>query len=319
MKFIKDFKDGDLIKDIYLCKTKSVAKAKTGKDYFNIIIQDKTGTADLKVWDVNNAGIEEFSDGDYINLEADVVTYNNAIQLKARRITKAKEGEYDPNNYSVSSKRDLASMEKELDDFINSIHTPYLKNLLNKVFVEDKDFRKKFIYNTAAKSVHHGFIHGLLEHTLSVAKTTDAICKVNTDLNRDLAVSAAICHDIGKVYEYTSFPSPDYTDEGHLIGHIIIGYDMLSRKIDEIKDFPQTVKNEFLHIILSHHGKLEYGSPKLPAIMEAMAVSFADDLDAKLETMRECLEQADQQNKKDQFGFIGFNKFINSNLRKTTK
>lgn len=319
MKFIKDFKDGDIIKDIYLCKTKSIAKAKTGKDYFNVMIQDKTGTADLKVWDVNSAGIEEFVEGDYINLEADVVTYNGAIQLKARRIIKAKEGEYDPINYSVASKRNTQEMENELDEMINSINTPYLKTLLNKVFVEDKEFRKKFTYNTAAKSVHHGFIHGLLEHTLSVAKTTEAICKVHTDLNKDLSVSAALCHDIGKVYEYTDFPSPDYTDEGQLIGHIVIGYEILSRKIEEIKDFPESVRNEFLHIILSHHGKMEFGSPKLPALMEAIAVSFADDLDAKLETMREVLDQAEQQNKKDQFGFIGFNKFINSNLRKTTK
>lgn len=317
MKYIKDMKDGEVIKDVYLCKTKSIGKAKTGKDYFNIMLQDKTGTADLKVWDITSPGIEEFSEGDYILVEADVVTYNNAIQLKARRIVKAKEGEYDPKDFSVTSKRDVNDMEKELDNFIESVKEKHLHELLENVFVKDVDFRKKFVYNTAAKSVHHGFIHGLLEHTVSIAKTVDAICSVNKDLNRDLAIAAALCHDIGKVREYTDFPSPDYTDEGQLLGHIVIGYDILSRKIDDVKEFPEKLKTEFLHIILSHHGKLEYGSPKLPALMEAMAVSFADELDAKLETMREAIEQADLQNKKDKFGFIGFNKFLGTNLRKS--
>ncbi|MDO5564064.1 MAG: HD domain-containing protein [Eubacteriales bacterium] len=318
MNFIKDFHDGMRTHDIYYCRTKMNAKTKAGKDYINASIQDKTGSIDAKIWSPMNPGIEEFSQGEYIYVEGDVQSYNGTLQIIIQRVKKAKDGDYNPDDFISSSKKDLNQMTKELDNLIFSIKTPYLKTLLENVFIKDENFRNEFINHTAAKNIHHNFMHGLLEHTLSVAHLADAISNIHTDLNRDLMVSASLCHDIGKVREYTKFPTPDYTDEGQLLGHIVIGYEILSKKISEIKDFPESSKTEFLHIILSHHGSLEYGSPKRPALMEAMAVAFVDNIDAKLETMREDLEAAEAIHRKDPNGFIGYNKFIESNLRATS-
>lgn len=311
MKYIKDYKDGDRVFDIYLCKHKVSAVTKNGKPYESLILQDKTGTIDAKVWDPNNAGIGEFDTLDYIEVYGDVTSFQSALQVNVKRIRKCQEGEYAPSDYLPVSKFDIEEMFGELLGFIEGVKNPYLKQLLQAFFVEDKEFVKAFKLSSAAKTVHHGFVGGLLQHTLSVAKLCDYYCSAYPLLNKDLLISAAICHDIGKTRELSLFPQNDYTDEGQFLGHIVIGTEMLGEKISKIAGFPAILASELKHCILSHHGEYEFGSPKKPAIMEAVALNFADNTDAKLQTFTELLENSTET------GWMGFNRLFDSNLRGT--
>ena len=179
--------------------------------------------------------------------------------------------------------------------------------------MNDAAFMKAFSFHSAAKSVHHGFVGGLLEHTLSVVKMCDYFSKQYPALNRDLLLMAAMFHDIGKTKELSAFPENDYTDEGQLLGHIIIGVQMLEERIAAMPGFPKKLEHELIHCILAHHGELEYGSPKKPALIEALALNLADNADAKLETMTEILKGAG-----DNMGWLGYNRFMESNVRRTS-
>lgn len=308
MKFIKDMCAGDRISDIYLCKHKQSAVTKNGKPYDNVVLQDKTGTIDAKIWDPNSEGIDEFSDMDYIDVFGEVTSFNGALQLSIKRARICREGEYDASLYVPVSSKNNDEMFKELLGIINTIQNRYLNTLLKAFFVEDEDFIKAFRKSSAAKSVHHGFVGGLLEHTLSVTKMCDYFTKAYPVLNRDLLLTAAICHDIGKTRELSLFPTNDYTDEGQFLGHIVMGTEMVGVKIAQIPDFPPLLKQELQHCILAHHGELEYGSPKKPALVEAVALNLADNTDAKLETFTEALANANEP------GWIGFNRLFESNL-----
>lgn len=311
MKYIKDYKEGDRVFDIYLCKHKLSAVTKNGKAYDSLILQDKTGTVDAKVWDPNSAGIEDFDTLDYIEVYGDVTSFQGALQVNVKRIRKCREGEYEPADYLPVSPFPVDSMMKELLDLIGSITNSYLKQLLEKFFVEDEAFVRAFRQSSAAKTVHHGFVGGLLQHTLSVAKLCDFYCTQYPVLNRDLLLTAAICHDIGKTRELSLFPENDYTDEGQFLGHIVIGSEMVGEKIKEMKGFPVVLERELKHCILSHHGELEFGSPKKPAIAEAVALTFADNTDAKLETFTELLENSKES------GWLGYNRLFESNVAAT--
>ena len=212
------------------------------------------------------------------------------------------------------SKKDIEKMYQELLEYVNKVTNPYLSVLLKDLFVNDQEFVRAFKFNSAAKTVHHGFVGGLLEHTLSVTKLCNYYIQAYPMLNKDLLYTAAMCHDIGKVYELSPFPANDYTDEGQLLGHIVIGTEMVGERIRKIPGFPQKLANELKHCILSHHGELEYGSPKKPALLEAVALNFADNTDAHMQTMIEALEAAG-----DKQGWLGYNRLFESNIRKTGK
>lgn len=312
MKYIKDYKDGDRIFDIYYCKYKSSAVTKNGKSYDNVIIQDKTGTLDAKIWDPNNAGIAEFDAGDYVEVYGEVTSYNGALQVNIKRVRLCQEGEYDEAEYMPMSKKNIEEMYTQLLTIIKSIENPYLYKMLNAFFVEDKDFIAAFKKSSAAKTVHHGFIGGLLEHTLSVTKLCEYYCTAYPILKRDLLLTAAICHDIGKTKEISAFPVNDYTDAGQFLGHIVMGSEMVGEKIRDIEGFPPMLAMELKHCILAHHGEYEFGSPKKPALIEAVALNRADDTDAKMETFTEILEATEET------GWLGFNRFFESNLRNSS-
>lgn len=311
MKYIKDYKDGDRVFDIYFCKFKSSAVTKNGKSYDNVILQDKTGTLDAKIWDPNNAGIADFDAMDYIEVYGDVTSFNGALQVNVKRVRRCEEGEYDEREYMPVSKKNLDEMYAELLKLIESIENTYLKTLLKKFFVEDEAFAKAFKKSSAAKTVHHGFIGGLLEHTLGVTKLCDYYCTAYPVLNRDLLLTAAMFHDMGKTREISAFPLNDYTDEGQFLGHIVMGCEMIGEKIREIPEFPPMLAMELKHCILAHHGEYEFGSPKKPAIVEAVALNYADNTDAKMETFTEILESTQET------GWLGFNRFFDSNLKRT--
>jgi len=313
MRYLDSLREGERIQEVYFCKYKASMLTKAGKPYDSVIFQDKTGTVDAKIWDVGSAGIDDFDAMDYVLVVADVTTFNGQIQLNVKRTRKMQEGEYDPKDYLPMSEYDIDEMYAELVGFVKSVENPYLSKLLSAFFIEDKDFEKRFKFHSAAKSVHHGFVGGLLEHSLSVTKNCDFFAKQYPVLNRDLLITAAMCHDIGKLTELSTFPENDYTDAGQLLGHIMIGAEMVGDKIREIDGFPVRLGNEVKHCILAHHGELEFGSPKKPAIAEAVALSFADNIDAKMETLKEIFAQVPEGNT----DWLGFNRLLDTNLRRT--
>lgn len=312
MKYVKDLKEGDRVFDIYLCKHKQAAVTKNGKPYENVILQDKTGTIDAKVWEPNNPGIGDYDALDYIEVYGEVNSFQGVLQVSVKRIRVCKEGEYDPGEYLPVSSKNINDMYNELLELVGSIEDPYLKKLLEAFFVEDKEFVKAFKNSSAAKTVHHGFVGGLLEHTLSVTRLCDYYCGAYPILKRDLLLTAAMCHDIGKTKEISPFPQNDYTDDGQLLGHIVMGSQMVAEKAALIEGFPHVLLSQLQHCILAHHGKYEFGSPKIPALIEALALNYADDTDAKLETFKEILE-----NNRENSGWLGYNRLFESNLRGT--
>lgn len=314
MKFIETLREGERINDVYLCKYKQSAVTKNGKPYENVILQDKTGTIDAKIWEPNSMGIDDFDMMDYVAVVGDVSSFQGALQVSIKRVRKVREGEYDPSNYLPVSEYDIEDMYKQLLGFVNGIKNPYLSRVAKHFFVDDVEFVKQFKFSSAAKSVHHGFVGGLLEHTLSVLKLCQFYVKQYPILNEDLLYTAALCHDIGKVYELSAFPLNDYTDDGQLLGHIVMGCELVGEQIRAIDGFPKKLGNELKHCILAHHGELEYGSPKKPALVEAVALNFADNTDAKMETMKEIFKAAGDQN-----DWLGYNRLLESNIRKTSK
>lgn len=318
MTYINQMKEGDRISGIYFCKSKASMLTKAGKEYFNVMIADKTGTLDTKVWDVDSPGINDFDQGDYIAIDGEIVSYNGQLQFKATRISVAKEGEYNLADFIASSKRDYNEMKEKFDGLIAGIKNKGYKKLLTSIFIDDKNTRKIFDDMGAAKTVHHVFLHGLLEHTLNVTNISLLVAKNYTDVNCDLVVATALLHDIGKIRELSSLPQSEYTDEGQLLGHIVMSYDIARDALKNVPELSDKEKNELLHCILAHHGSLEFGSPKAPMLMEAYIVSACDNIDAKLETIRETIENMKVTNKKDANGFV-YNKFLGGNTRETTK
>ena len=289
MKYIETLREGEKLGDIYLCKSRQSALTKSGKSYENVILQDKTGTLDAKIWDPGSPGIGDFDALDYVYVVGDVTSFQGSLQLSIKRATRAEEGEYDPADYLPMSRKDIDEMYEELLKYMRKVKNPYLLKLAESFFVENEAFIRLFKKHSAAKSVHHGFVGGLLEHTLSVVKLCDFYADQYDFLNRDLLITAAMFHDIGKTKELSAFPANDYTDDGQLLGHIVIGVELVGLGIRRIPDFPKRLASELKHCIVAHHGELEYGSPKKPALAEAAALNFADNTDARMETFRELL------------------------------
>lgn len=314
MKYIETLREGERISEVYLCKFKQSALTKAGKTYDNVILQDKTGTIDAKIWDPGSVGIDDFDTMDYVAITGDVTSFQGNLQLSIKRARKVGEGEYNPADYLPLSEYDIDGMYIELMGYINSIKNPHLSKLLH-AFFDNANFEKRFKFHSAAKSVHHGFVGGLLEHTLSVTRNCDFFAKNYPIINRDLLLTAAMFHDVGKLSELSTFPENDYTDAGQLLGHIVIGYEWVGAEIKKIEGFPVVLANELRHCILAHHGELEFGSPKKPALVEAWALSFADNMDAKMETLKEMLAGIPDNNLEWQ----GFSRVLDSNIRKTSK
>ena len=243
----------------------------------------------------------------------DVSSFAGALQISIKRVRKAQEGEYAPSDYLPVSKKNIEEMYQELVKFIQSVKNPYLSQLLRMYYIDNAAFVKIFKFSSAAKSVHHGFVGGLLEHTLSVTKLCEYYTHAYPILNRDLLITAAIFHDIGKTQELSAFPMNDYTDDGQLLGHIMIGAEMIHDAARQIPGFPAKLESELKHCILAHHGELEYGSPKKPALVEAVALNMADNTDAKMETFAEIFDAAGEQN-----DWLGYNRLFESNIRKTS-
>lgn len=313
MYYLNDYREGQKFTGIYLCKQKQILKTKAGKTYYSLILQDRTGTADGKIWELNN-GIDDFDAMDYIYCEGMVTSFQGNLQMNISRVRVSSEGEYDPADYVPSTDKNITDMYGEIVKYVASVQNQFLRQLLQMFFVENREFADSFKKHSAAKSVHHGFLGGLLEHTLSVTNMCQYMAEHYPLLHRDLLITAALFHDMGKIDEISDFPQNDYTDDGQMLGHIYIGARLVENAASQIPDFPKKLKNELIHCILAHHGKLEFGSPKVPAIMEAMALHLADNADAKLQTLTEIFTHAG-----DETGWLGYNRMFESNLRKTSE
>ena len=314
MKYINTLSEGEKVNGVYFCKNKTSAITRNGKEYWSLTLQDKTGSLDSKIWNPSSVGVrDDFDALDYVEVVGDVVVFNGSLQLNIMGVRKADEGMYNEADFLPSSERDTDEMYEELLKLVNQVENTYLAKLISTFFKENKDFIKAFKRHSAAKSVHHGFVGGLLEHTLGVVKICNYVADNYSYLSKDLLLTAALFHDIGKVYELSSFPENDYTDDGQLLGHIVMGCEIIGNAVKEIEGFPPMLARELKHCIVAHHGELEYGSPKKPALAEAVALHFADDMDAKLETFKEALATPAGQNGE----WTGYNKMLESNIRKT--
>lgn len=311
MQYISELREGEQVCEHFLCKQKQVLKTRAGKTYYSLKLQDKTGIVDAKIWDLND-GINDFNEHDYIKIDGQVVTFQNAYQLNIRRLRRSQEGEYDIKDYIPTASRDIEEMYNELLGYIKKIENKHVKKLTESFFVEDKDFVKKFKEHSAAKTMHHSYMGGLLEHTLCILNMCEFYANQYPVINKDILYSAAMFHDMGKINELSSFPVNDYTDEGQLLGHIIISLGWIDNKIKELDNFPVKLGNLIKHCIIAHHGELEYGSPKKPQTIEALALHFADNTDAKLRTFSDAIANTDEEG-----DWLGWQRIFDSNIRKT--
>ncbi|TFG93759.1 MAG: HD domain-containing protein [Syntrophobacterales bacterium] len=278
--YVKDIRAGDRVSDLFLVTEKNMAISQKGNPYLNLKLRDKTGEVDGRVWDRAAEMNGIFQTGDIIQIQSQAVSFKNMIQLSISKISVVNDPTVTAADYLPSSVSDIPEMFETLMKIINTIQNKHLKALLDLIFGDEKtadSFRKA----PAAKGFHHAYIGGLLEHTLSVTQLLDPVTRHYPQVNRDLTITGGILHDIGKIHELSFDGTMDYTDEGRLVGHIVLAVEFVDTKIAVIKNFPKQLALELRHILLSHHGVLEFGSPKRPKTMEALIVNFIDDLDAK--------------------------------------
>ncbi|MBO8434067.1 MAG: HD domain-containing protein [Tyzzerella sp.] len=311
MRYINEIREGENVIEHFLCKSKQTLKSRAGKSYLSLKLQDKTGTVDAKVWELNN-DIKAFEENDFIKIDGTAIVYQNDIQLNVKRIRRSLEGEYDPMDYIPSTEKNIDSMTEELLGYINTIKNPYLKKFLEEIFIKDSVISKKIKYHSAAKSVHHGYMGGLVEHTLSVTQICDFLAPRYKYVDRDILIASAMLHDIGKIYELSDFPENDYTDEGQLLGHIVIGIDIISEAVKKVEGFPKKLESLLKHCLISHHGELEYGSPQLPKTIEAFILHCADNMDAKVKVIEELIDSDSTSG-----SWVGYQKMLQRNIRKS--
>ncbi|HOQ16691.1 MAG: HD domain-containing protein [Epulopiscium sp.] len=311
MRYLKDIRDGEQIIGHYLCKQKQNLKSRNGKPYISLKLQDKTGFVDGKIWDIN-CDIDEFEENSFVKIDGVVSVYQGEYQINIRRLRLSMEGEYDPMDYIPCTDQDIEGMLEKLKIYIDKVENIYLKKLLQSFFLSDAEFFNKFIHHSAAKSVHHSYMGGLLEHTLTVVSIAEFLASKYKQVNKDLVIAGAMLHDVGKIKELSDFPSNDYTDSGQLLGHIVMGAEMVGEKIKKISDFPESLELLIKHCILAHHGEFEFGSPKRPKIIEAMIIHCADNSDAKIKLFEESIQADSFQGE-----WVGYNRMLGRNIRKS--
>ncbi len=292
MKYLNEYKPGENFSGIYLVKTTTTALTKAGKPYYGLTLQDKNGTMEAKIWNTDAAEIKPFKALDYVSAAGTCVDFAGTVQAHLTQIRVAQPSEYNVGDYIPVTPADVKTLSSQLDKTIEVIEDPHLHELCENLFIKNTEFRAKFESWSAAKTVHHACMGGLLHHTISVTSICAFLCQQYPWLNRDLLLTAALCHDIGKTRELTQFPENILSDVGYYVGHVVMSYEMLTREIDKIADFPEELKAQLQHCILAHHGELEFGSPKKPMISEAFALAYADLIDSKMEILRSALENA---------------------------
>ena len=279
------FEDGKFFDSYFLVLQKQQRTTKNNKPYLSLIFSDKTGQLEGRVWELNDPRIsKDFDRGDVVKVRGCVSRFDDRLQMKVDQLRKAHAAEADKTDLMPATTYDVAALWSQLLAFVDSFTEPNLKLLLTTLLA-DPQIALAYREAPAAKQLHHAWLGGLLEHVISLLTLADRVAPQYPILHRDLLLTGVILHDIGKVRELSWDIGFEYTVEGTLLGHIQIGAALAERAMDSLPGFPPRLKVLVLHMILSHHGKLEFGSPKLPMIPEALVLSFIDDLDAKMQAM----------------------------------
>jgi 3'-5' exoribonuclease len=275
----------------FTASVKSLRDKKDGGKYLALVLKDRTGEIEARMWDGAAEAAPEFEQGDVVKLKGLVCRYQERLQIKVERIRAALDGEYDPTDFLPATTKDVDALWAELNSYVESFRDPHLKALL-RAFLDDSEIAAAFRSAPAAKAMHHAWLGGLLEHVVSLMGVCELAAMHYPEIHRDLLLTGAVLHDIGKLHELVWQKSFDYTIEGQLLGHITIGYGMIEKKLAGLPEFPPRLRVLVEHMVLSHHGRYEYGSPKLPMIPEAILLHYLDDMDAKMQTVRAEFDRA---------------------------
>jgi 3'-5' exoribonuclease len=287
--YVNELEPNQLITTSFLVHSKEIRQKKTGELYLSLQLGDRTGELDAKMWDNVSEALDAFERDDFIKVKGLVQIFHNRPQLTVHKLRRMDAGEIDFADYFPSSRRDPDEMWNELRGLVAGISNPHLKTLL-QAMLDDPDIAQRYRRAPAAKQIHHAFLGGLIEHVLSVCGLARLVAQHYPHVDGDLLLAGVVLHDIGKIYELNYERGFSYSSEGQLLGHITIAVRMVADKVAAIPDFPPQLRSLVEHMILSHHGQLEFGSPKLPLFPEALLLHYLDDLDSKMECMRALIE-----------------------------
>jgi 3'-5' exoribonuclease len=274
----------------FVVASKQIKPKKTGDLYIALTLADRTGLIEAKVWDNVQEVIDGFDQDDFVKVKGLLNKYNNRFQLTIHKLRKCEEHEVDFADYLPKTEKDVDQLWHTVREFVDSFQNEYLKALL-RAFMSDVEIETRYKNAPAAKTLHHAFVGGLLDHVVSLFRSCDLVARNYAQIDRDLLLSGAFLHDIGKLHELSYARSISYTTSGQLLGHMIIELEMLQKKIALVPGFPDELKILLEHMIISHHGQYEFGSPKLPMFPEALMLHYMDDLDSKMESMRAQFER----------------------------
>ena len=291
-RFIADIKAGDMVDDVFVLAEKAMSQKRDGNNFLNVIISDKTGDLKGVVWDNVDQIAGAVTSGDFVSIRGTVTEYRGTLQLVVKTMDLCPREAVNPKDFLPATSRDIDGMFKRLVKITRSLTTPYLKALFD-AFWKDEEFVRKFKTAPAAKKMHHAYIGGLLEHTLSMTSLADKVAGHYSGIDRDLLVAGAVLHDIGKTDEFEYQFKIDYTDEGRLLSHIVIGLKMIDEKLSEIEDVPEDQIFLLKHMMVSHHGTREFGSPEPPKTIEAVLLNYIDEIDSKVNGIRDFMASED--------------------------
>lgn len=290
MQTIASLKEGDWVEEIYLVTSKQVSTAKNGVTYLSIKLSDKTGEIDGRLWDNADEVAGKFEREDFVRIKGMASNYQGSMQIKMKTLEKVDDSRVEIANFIEASPRNIEEMVKELHAVATTVNNGHLRQLMN-AFLNDRSFMDAFKHVPAAKTLHHNYIGGLLEHVLELISLARDVAKHFPSVDLDLLIVGSFLHDIGKVRELAVRKSISYTTEGRLLGHISLGYEMIAGKVAEIPGFPPELGMLLKHITISHHGEYEFGSPKRPKIQEAIIINYLDDLSAKINSFQSTLKK----------------------------
>ena len=282
--------ENKVITSCFVVASKQVKPKKNGEPYLALTLADRTGQIEAKMWDNVEEYLDAFEQDDFLKIKGLINKYKNRFQLTIHKLRKLGEAEVDYTDYLPKTSKDIGELWRTLADFIATFQNPHLKALVES-FMSDPEIAECYRNAPAAKTLHHAYIGGLLDHVVSLFRSCDLMCRNYPQINRDLLLTGAFLHDIGKSYELTYNRSFSYTTRGQLLGHMIIELEMLQAKLAKFPDFPPELKTLLEHLIISHHGQYDFGSPKLPMFPEALMLHYLDDLDSKMEAMRAHFER----------------------------
>jgi len=291
-QYVGDMKPGDAVDDVFVLAEKTLAQKKDGNSYLTVTLTDKTGSIGGVVWDDVERIARGADSGDFVQVTARVTEYRGNLQATVRSIAKCPPESVDPGDFLPATPHDVDQMFERLVQMTDGLDDPSIKALL-QAFWADNDFVRAFKRAPAAKMMHHAYLGGLLEHCLSMAVLAEKMARHYSGINRDLLMAGAVLHDIGKVREFDYHTNIDYSDEGRLVGHIVIGLEMIEEKLGEIDGFPEDLATLLKHLVISHHGALEFGSPEPPKTIEALLLHYIDEIDSKVNGIREFMASQD--------------------------